>query len=1549
MGLLSSKLSPFDAQPRYETTTDNSNSNININNNNNNINEIPYNNHYIEEEARLRLNLFGFNISPKTKSSTKYYQDEPKSSSPRSPFSIRKVKTVKPEKIVVADKQGKKKSKRKNSESQMADSSAGSTESRMVIKRDRAKSQFSRSQTTTDPRNANVYERLLRKKHSLSGPADSSITSNSEIKENIERRRSRIRSIQNSVPPLISKNFRRSCPSAAFAEFEKREKSEDFNNNTNQYPNDSKSDKNDEESTNRMSRRDRMLRRQPAKSSGFLKRFEKTPDVVEDEQRTNSETTDTESTQTSIQLKNGGSETRSVSALESKNVLNLTVKIKPDDEIGELENMSLSLIPKTRSLSLKDTPRSAPPIPVSRKISQPTLTPRKASYDLNDSLPDLIDVPKTPSNTADRLKRDYHLTDAEIVALRCILKKADLYEQTVRDRMFKVLKIEEDKEIDLEVITGKVLAEKEIDSLKQKLFMSRKELDSYISFTKKMEREKRQSISEKEELETKIQWHERRLTRFETENKNLKTERVNFLNQIYELKGKSTTIKDSGHMRQKSMDAGLVSQQPELELSKQRLIYEADAFAQERTKLIKERQRLDEEVRKVQIRCVSLLAQLQHSEKTIEEMKVEKEQLKDKITKMTKQSHDDSRKLQERLATAEGALQEGSDCTDGHVTDYSNFIETMKQGDSDFERLQVEVTELEKKCDHLQNEYRNTEEVRIRLDHENMALKDTINVIQKAKEDALNQVNELDAKYRETLSDLKAITIGSEQYEKERIHLRQELEDVSSRLSELQHDAVTMEADQDAFKKFLDKLSLELREKLGEEHISNETEGISLDKQAEIIGKEVISHLNPTRKLQGDYEAMKEERDDLEEEIKYLKFALANRMEIKTMQLPSQKCECSKEKEALQQEVDDAMSRIDKLDAEVNRLHQDKQQLLMSFLNLQASQRSREVSKSDVGMTTDDDLSDDEEDEDTERESDEEYDTDISKSGFTSSNPSLADVKVNDYGSVGSLKSNGDVPASAMVTTKTSSDTSHLGIEEELKDLRIRLQELEKSNQRLEMERVEMLDSLCKQVDANNALKIELDELRGSRPGSRPGSSISKSDSFSSISQDKCANCASYSDEIRSYLSIIEELTEDKLRLEKCVNDLDADKELMAIDLERLTESHCQIEDELAQTGNINDSALKAAKEESQFLLQNIQSLEQENSVLEENLRKLREDKTEILDNLRQAEEDRFGFIRTMSMLTEQKETVDLESEKLKQEIEILKEKLAESEAQLSTFHTSNLSKEEGGDEERQDGTPRLPLGRSSSTPTQSSYNANSESYKRSHSSSMRSPRDFPMRRATSIEDISEMNEELDVNKLAEEVCLLKDQISSYKLKNTELQQSLDEANSLLEVENQQPAVQPAADLKCTRKGEQFERVVLEDVECESNALGTISESSPGPKRRSCDGERRPSDLERRRTQLHRGDSADIERRTSETTDFRHRSNSEQRPKLERRKSVVLDDETPQRKLYGTRKSSLPICEMLDLIGNQAGGKDSEMCRSAKTLSFQVLFNGVPLHTQNDF
>ena len=55
---------------------------------------------------------------------------------------------------------------------------------------------------------------------------------------------------------------------------------------------------------------------------------------------------------------------------------------------------------------------------------------------------------------------------------------------------------------------------------------------------------------------------------------------------------------------------------------------------------------------------------------------------------------------------------------------------------------------MELKFDNLQNEFRNAEENRIELDHENMALKDTVNVVQKAKDDADQRVKETDGKYR---------------------------------------------------------------------------------------------------------------------------------------------------------------------------------------------------------------------------------------------------------------------------------------------------------------------------------------------------------------------------------------------------------------------------------------------------------------------------------------------------------------------------------------------------------------------------------------------------------------------------------------------------------------------------------------------------------------------------------------------------------------------------------------------------------------------------------
>jgi len=528
--------------------------------------------------------------------------------------------------------------------------------------------------------------------------------------------------------------------------------------------------------------------------------------------------------------------------------------------------------------------------------------------------------------------------------------------------MFQVLKIDKENEDEAEDVAAKVCSDKEIETLKQRLFMSRKELDSYISFTKKMEREKRQSISEKEELETKIQWHERRLTRFENENKTLKQERANLMNQIYELRSKSTT-KESGHVRQKSVDAAAVlSQQSKLESSKQRFIHEADVFAQERTKLIKERQRLDEDNRKAHIRNVSLIAQVQHWEKTVKEVEAEKEELKNKFAKISRQSIDEQRKS--FTNSPNNTNNNGLDQVDSFEEkdqNYNCLIETIKFDDSEITRLRKELESTEEKFENLKNEYRNLEETQITVDHENMALRDTVNVLQNAKEESDVRLNDIDLKYRETVTELKTVSIGSEDLEKENLRLQKELELVSTNIAELQNDAVEMELDQDAFKKFLDKLSMELQEKLGEEHVSKDTEADeSLQEQAEAISRQIVAHLNPSRKLQEEYEAMKADKEDLEEEIQFLKFALANRMEIKSLQQPTQKCECSKEKEVLKRDYEDALNRLECLDDEVNRLHQDKQQLLMSFLNLQASQRSREVSKSDVGMATDDDLSEDE-------------------------------------------------------------------------------------------------------------------------------------------------------------------------------------------------------------------------------------------------------------------------------------------------------------------------------------------------------------------------------------------------------------------------------------------------------------------------------------------------------------------------------------------------------------------------------------------------------------
>lgn len=74
------------------------------------------------------------------------------------------------------------------------------------------------------------------------------------------------------------------------------------------------------------------------------------------------------------------------------------------------------------------------------------------------------------------------------------------------------------------------------------------------------------------------------------------------------------------------------------------------------------------------------------------------------------------------------------------------------------------------------------------------------------------------------------------------------------------------------------------------------------------------------------------------------------------------------------------------------------------------------------------------------------------------------------------------------------------------------LYEVLKTKEKLESERVDLLDNLCKQVDLVKELKVEVEELNkgDNSGGSRPSSLIGKADSSNSLSS-QCANCISTS------------------------------------------------------------------------------------------------------------------------------------------------------------------------------------------------------------------------------------------------------------------------------------------------------------------------------------------------------------------------------------------------------------------------------------------------------
>lgn len=211
-----------------------------------------------------------------------------------------------------------------------------------------------------------------------------------------------------------------------------------------------------------------------------------------------------------------------------------------------------------------------------------------------------------------------------------------------------------------------------------------------------------------------------------------------------------------------------------------------------------------------------------------------------------------------------------------------------------------------------------------------------------------------------------------------------------------------------------------------------------------------------------------------------------------------------------------------------------------------------------------------------------------------------------------------------------------------------------------------------------------------------------------------------------------------------------------------------------------------------------------------------------------------------------------------------------------------------------------LPLGRSISTPVE--RDSESSHYERALSNAIQSPREYPIRRTDSMENVAEDNP----SELLQELSSLKSEIVLYRTKNVELNKSLDRTNTLLREERKRrlsshsPAQTPIKDAH---------NVEEEFSQQQENAttLHTISEF--------------PVD----------GAAADIP--------------PARRLSGERRNSVVGEETVNRRKLYGQRKASMSLDEMYDLFGV---AKEVVNGGVPPTLSEVEVSdtNGVPVDTQ---
>eukprot|EP00794_Sanderia_malayensis_P014379 gene14379-15877_t len=856
-------------------------------------------------------------------------------------------------------------------------------------------------------------------------------------------------------------------------------------------------------------------------------------------------------------------------------------------------------------------------------------------------------VKMRPRRNTERIMRDYRLSTVEVQALKCLMEKVDLFDDQVRDTVLPLVKenvaATADSSADLETLSDKVVKDAEKESLKEKLFLSRKELDSYISFCKKMEREKRQTISEKEDLVTKTQWLDKRMTLIENENKALKIERAELLNQVYRLRCPTNVpIAERGRLNQKSVKESDESQS-DVELSKQKLLYEADAFSQERAKMIKERQRLDEEVRKVQIRCVSLLAQLQHSEKTVDDLRTENEELKSNLDKSASNLMNEHKLLQDKIKDVEDIIENSQSQTESDVERrMSLFLTNVKDCEADKFKLTQEASSLKRKSDEVMRDNRLLTEEKLNLEYELMALRDSLKCDQKAKNECEVKLAELDTKLHHQQAELKLADEKVDSYEKEIGDLVDRIDDMNAKIAEMQRNEVEIESDRVAFEKFIEMLSLEMEEKLGEEVVSTDTEATSLQNRADQLGKQISAHLTPNRKIQESCQDLKEELDDIKQENKALKYAMSCRMEIQNMRATQQvECDCSAEKEIMRREMEEAASLIDHLEDEVKRLHDDKQSLLLSFLNLQAASRSREPSRTGTdgsGEEDSGDMSDAEDEEHDESENEDRYNSDLTDEEDEVSDDDRQDDREEDqYNSdtsgqgKRSLKKALSLPVEAL-RLKAKDVVRPSSPSEIIANLEGKLDDMKKTKEIMEEERLGLLDTVCKQDKEITELRTEVEKLEEELD------EVQENDA--SLSQgESCANCIKSSNEIRQYLGIIQSLTEDKLSLQKSLSDIRHDKEQLQAEVEATSQEKFAIQTEFDGLKRDMDETSKKFHTEIGSMLQNMKCIEQENKTLEEHLEKVRQNKLDLLGDLKVTDQDRLSLVKSIKSLNKDNNT----------------------------------------------------------------------------------------------------------------------------------------------------------------------------------------------------------------------------------------------------------------------------------------------------------------------